>query len=93
MSEKYIVFKNCSFIKNIKSAGFKVLSYMFNKWCKEDYVIFNLQDCKDFLGIKSTSYVYKGLKELLDLGIIIRGPLKNFYYINKDVFSLGKEKY
>lgn len=68
---------------DLTTAGIRVFGYIMT--CmkpRNDMVIFDLEECKEYTKYTSKVSIYKGLAELVSGGIIARGKSDYLYFIN-----------
>lgn len=75
---------------DLSQSSIRVFGYIMSELRpKQDMIIFLMDKCKDYTQYKTTKPIYKGLAELLDAGIIARGPADNLWFINPLVMFNG----
>jgi len=85
-----IYLSNFSQFYDLGRQAIRVFGYVMTKLViGQDMFIFLLDECKEYVGIKSKAVVYKGLAQLVDSKIIARGPTDTLYYINPMVVFNG----
>lgn len=68
----------------------KVLEYIFaNIKIKQDYIIFSMQDCKEYCNYSSNQIVYNGLASLIKAEMIARTNEHYKYWINPTMMFNG----
>lgn len=68
----------------------KVLKYFIGVLKRDrDDVNFDLSQCIELSGLRGKSSVYKGIAELLQKGVIAKGPNETTYFINPSVIFNG----
>lgn len=68
----------------------KVLSYFMNKTpIGKDLIMFDVEECMEFLGYKSNKSVFNGLLGLLNAKFIARANTSSLYFINPAIFFNG----
>lgn len=82
--------KGLSSLFNLSKAGLKVFGF-FTKVAKpnKDYVIFEIDECKDYTGYKTDKPVLKGIAELIEGKLIARSKYHFKYFINPSMFFNG----
>ena len=74
----------------LNSQSIKVFGYIMTKLMpKQDFFIFDLEECLEYTGYKSGQSVYNGLSGLIGSSIIARGKKDYLYFINPMVFFNG----
>ena len=74
----------------LNSQSIKVVGYIMTKLMpKQDFFIFDLEECLEYTGYKSGQSVYNGLSGLIGSSIIARGKKDYLYFINPMVFFNG----
>lgn len=73
----------------LNKATLKVLSYFMSVTEFNDKIIFDLEQCKTYINYKSTQTIFKGLRELVDRGIIAKSIHTSIYFINPTIFYKG----
>ena len=74
----------------LNSQSIKVFGYIMTKLMpKQDFFIFDLEECLEYIGYKSGQSVYNGLSGLIGSSIIARGKKDYLYFINPMVFFNG----
>lgn len=75
---------------DLNSQSIKVFGYIMTKLMpKQDFFIFDLDECLEYTNYKSGQSVYNGLSGLISSSIIARGKKDYIYYINPMVFFNG----
>lgn len=68
----------------------KVLSYFMNKSpVGKDLIMFDVEECMEFLGYRSNKSVFNGLFVLLKAKFIARANTPKLYFINPAIFFNG----
>ena len=74
----------------LNSQSIKVFGYIMTKLMpKQDFFIYDLEECLEYTGYKSGQSVYNGLSGLIGSSIIARGKKDYLYFINPMVFFNG----
>ena len=74
----------------LNSQSIKVFGYIMTKLMpKQDFFIFDLEECLEYTGYKSGQSVYNGLSGSIGSSIIARGKKDYLYFINPMVFFNG----
>ena len=74
----------------LNSQSIKVFGHIMTKLMpKQDFFIFDLEECLEYTGYKSGQSVYNGLSGLIGSSIIARGKKDYLYFINPMVFFNG----
>lgn len=73
----------------LNKATLKVLGHLMSVTQYNDRIFFELDDCKEYTGYRSTETIFKGLRELVDRGIIAKSLHSSVYFINPKVFYKG----
>ena len=83
--EKFVKLYLSNFQKffNLTSAGIRVFGYIINHLpLGVDEIWIDIDEMKNITGYKGKVSIYRGLKELLEAGIIARGKGELWYFIN-----------
>lgn len=82
--------KGLTSLFNLSKSGLKVFGY-FTKIAKpnKDYVIFEIDECKEYTGYKTDKPVLKGVAELIEGQLIARSRYHYKYFINPSMFFNG----
>jgi len=75
---------------NVSKSGLKVFAFL-TKIAKpnKDYVIFEIDDCKEYTGYKTDKPILKGIAELIEGNLIARSRYHFKYFINPSMFFNG----
>ena len=74
----------------LNSQSIKVFGYIMTKLMpKQDFFIFDLEECLEYTGYKSKQSIYNGLSGIIKSSIIARGKKDYLYFINPMVFFNG----
>jgi len=77
-------------IFDLTRLGYKIFGYFLNATrINEDMVHFDLEECMEKTGYKSTRSVFEGLAELCKKDIVAKGKTHTLYYINPAIFFNG----
>lgn len=72
------------------SQAIRVFGYIMTKMIPgQDKIIFLIHECQEHTKYKGTASIYIGLGNLIENGIIARGPADTIYYINPMIFFNG----
>jgi hypothetical protein len=75
---------------DLSKTAIKILSYFMNATKpNKDEVLFIMEECKEFTGLKTDASIYTGLGELIESNIIARTKHSYLYFINPHVFFNG----
>lgn len=78
------------FLFDLTPEALKVLSYFMDKSpVGKDIVMFDVDECMEFLGYKSNKSVFNGLLVLLENKFIARSKTSKLYFINPAIFFNG----
>jgi hypothetical protein len=85
-----IYLSNFSAFHDLGKQAIRIFGYIMTKLVpKQDLFIFLLDEALDYTEYVTKGPVYKGLGELVEAGIIARGPSDTLYYINPMVVFNG----
>jgi hypothetical protein len=75
----------------LNSSAIKVLVYLFHSLkVNNDRIIFDMDECKEFTGIKSGNTIFYSLAKLCQSEFIARTKHPNMYFINPLIFFNGE---
>ena len=81
---------HCQPLFFLSNAGIRVLFYVFQIMKpNKDVIYFDVNECLSYTAYSSKTTVYKGLKELLEAGVIARGKHNYLFFVNFHIVFNG----